>query len=76
MKIHASELENALESLKKQKSKMSMMDFWEPGAPYLHLHHFCGIIKDNVWKLSSSLQQQYVNVLFKYIDEMFWQRVC
>jgi hypothetical protein len=71
MEIHASELEDALESLKKLNSKMSIKDFWEPEAPYLHLYHFRGMIKDNVWKLSNSLQQQHVNVLLEYIDEAF-----
>ncbi|CZR64932.1 uncharacterized protein PAC_14832 [Phialocephala subalpina] len=50
---------------------MSTKDFWHLEAPYLHLYHFRGFIKDNVLKLSSILQQQHVNVLLKYIDEAF-----
>jgi hypothetical protein len=81
MWIRSSSLKEALSNIQLQDPSIDLTAFgsgiphgtgaWRLQAPYLQLYHFRGRMKELAAGLSSSGERTYINVLLRYIEEVF-----
>jgi hypothetical protein len=75
MTLLSQDLKDALKNLQVLDQNINYNSFandrWNLKAPYLQFYHFRGLIRENIPRLINIEEQQHVEVLLRYMNEVF-----